>query len=385
MISFPPEVWSWLTVLGNWLADYSVRLLGAALVVLSTWWLATAARRITRFSLLRRRVDATIESFVSSLFFYGILLIGGIAALTSLGVSTASLLAVLGAAGLAIGLALQGSLSNFAASVLLVIFRPYKVGDTIRTNNEIGKVTAIQIFNTVLISPDNKTVIIPNAQITANTITNFSTIGVLRIDIELLLSDENDWQQVKQLLLDILKTQPNVLPKPEGQVHLIDFLEDIIKVGVSAYVEVGQAGAVRADLLEKIKLQFDANSIQFAERQLIVERIGTGGAKLLKAATTAPKLAQQAPDNVDPSIAALPLDRLSADYLSMLQTFLNNPKAIPNRYEFGRTLLQTAWQQMQVNEETKAQFANFPVEQLLSELCAATGTAIGGDTSPTPY
>lgn len=150
--------------------QYGLNILAAALILLIGKWAAKIVSRITESIMLKSKVDQTLVSFTKNIAYYGILVFVCIAAIGKLGVQTSSFVALIGAAGLAVGLALQGSLANFAAGVMLVIFEPFKVGDTVETSGATGKVEEIQIFNTILSAPDKKKVIIPNAKITGDKI-----------------------------------------------------------------------------------------------------------------------------------------------------------------------------------------------------------------------
>jgi small conductance mechanosensitive channel len=162
----------------------------------------------------KRNVDPTLTKFVASMTYVALLTFVILAALGMLGVQTTSFIAIIGAAGLAVGLALQGSLSNFAAGVLMIIFRPINVGDFIEGAGVAGTVEEIQIFTTQLATPDNKTIIIPNAKLTADNIINYSTKGTRRADMVFGIGYEDDIEKARDIIIDILSNDERVLKDP---------------------------------------------------------------------------------------------------------------------------------------------------------------------------
>ena len=162
---------------------YGLKVVSAVAIFVIGRWVAKGITRLIERLMVKRKVDETLVSFVSNLRYVALLAFVIIAALNKLGIQTASFIAVIGAAGLAIGLALQGSLSNFAAGILMIIFRPFKVGDYIEGAGVAGTVEAIQIFTTQLKTPDNKTIIIPNSKISSDNIVNYSTKGTRRVEL----------------------------------------------------------------------------------------------------------------------------------------------------------------------------------------------------------
>ena len=159
----------------SFIATYALNIVIAIVIFVVGWWLAGIIGRLVKRAMTKADIDPGLVNFTGSLVNAGIIVFAGLAAFERLGVATTSIIAILGALGLAIGLALQGALSNFAAGALMLIFRPIKVGDLVEVAGEFGTVEEIQIFNTIIATPDNKTVIIPNGQVTGNNITNYST------------------------------------------------------------------------------------------------------------------------------------------------------------------------------------------------------------------
>jgi len=201
-----------------------------------------------------------------------VLAIATIAALAELGVQTASVVAMLGAAGLAIGLALQGSLANFAAGVLLVIFRPFKAGDYVEAGGTGGTVEEVQLFATVLKTPDNRKVIVPNGKIYSDNITNYSAEPIRRLDLVFGVSYSDDLNRAEQIVWEVLRSDPRVLDEPEPTVGILELADSSINFAVRPWVESANYFAVLFDLNKTIKQRFDAAgiSIPFPQQDVYV-------------------------------------------------------------------------------------------------------------------
>ena len=169
----------------TYFVTYGLSLLAATLIFIIGRWLARLISRLIEKLMVKAKVEATLATFARNIIYAGLLVFVVIAALSKLGIQTTSFIAIIGAAGLAVGLALQGSLANFAAGVVPIIFKPFKVGDLIEAGGALGVVKEIQIFNTVLTSPDNRKIIIPNSKVTGDSITNFTGVDRRRIDLVL--------------------------------------------------------------------------------------------------------------------------------------------------------------------------------------------------------
>jgi small conductance mechanosensitive channel len=218
----------------------------------------------------KRQVDPTVISFVANLTYIALLVFVVLAALGQLGIQTTSFIAVIGAAGLAIGLALQGSLANFAAGFLMIIFRPFKVGDYIEGAGTAGTVEAIQIFTTQLRTPDNKTVIIPNGSLTSDNITNWSVKGTRRVDLVMGIGYEDDIDKAKSIMGDILAKDERVLKDPPPQIAVVELADSSVNFVVRPWVKAEHYWAVHFDTTEAIKKSFDAQgiSIPFPQRDV---------------------------------------------------------------------------------------------------------------------
>ena len=217
--------------------------------------------KVISTALERSNTEDTVRIFVTNLLNTLLMIVVFIAAINQLGIQTTSIIAVLGAAGLAIGLALQGSLSNFAAGILIVIYRPYKVGDYIQADNHLGTVDDIQIFSTVLKTPDNKLVIVPNGSIMNGSIVNFSNQDKRRVDIIASCSYEDDIDKVKSVLADILSKDDRILKEPKPRIAVSELADSSVNFIVRPWVKNSDYLDVYYSLLEEIKKRFDQEGI----------------------------------------------------------------------------------------------------------------------------
>jgi small conductance mechanosensitive channel len=220
--------------------------------------------------LTHKKVDNTVISFVSSLVFGLVVLVSFIAAISHLGFNTSSLVAIVGAAGLAIGLALQGSLSNFASGILLISFKPFKAGDFVEVAGTAGVVEEVQIFSTQLKTPDNKTVIIPNGGITSGNIVNYSSKPTRRIDLVIGVGYSADLKQTKTILTDIVNRQELVLKDQEATIAVSELADSSVNFVVRPWVNTENYWPVYFDLLETIKIELDQAGIEIPFPQLSV-------------------------------------------------------------------------------------------------------------------
>lgn len=226
--------------------------------------------RALRKIMQAQAIDKTLESFVSNLARMVLLTLVLIAAISALGIQTTSFIAVLGAAGLAVGLALQGSLSNFAAGVLIVLFRPYKVGDYVEAAGIGGTVTEVQILTTVFKTPDNKSVIVPNSQVMNGVITNFSANDLRRIDMVIGVSYGDDLDKVRAALTALLDAEERVLADPSYTIAVSALADSSVNFVVRPWVKTADYWAVMFALTEAIKKAFDKEgiSIPFPQRDV---------------------------------------------------------------------------------------------------------------------
>ena len=225
---------------------------------------------IVKRILLKADLDQILVNFISSIVRWLLILFVVIAALSRLGLNTNSLIALIGAAGLAIGLSLKDSLQNFAAGVMLLVFRPFKTGDFVEVASTSGSVSEIKIFSTTLHTPDNKMVIIPNGNIYSDVITNFSATGTRRVDMVFGIAYEDDIAKAKGIIEDILKADSRILNDPAYVVAVGELADSSVNFYVRPWVATSNYWPVHFDLTEKIKLEFDKNGISIPYPQLDV-------------------------------------------------------------------------------------------------------------------
>ncbi|MDJ0793221.1 MAG: mechanosensitive ion channel [Woeseiaceae bacterium] len=211
----------------------------------------------------RQQVDQTLQKFVGNLVSMALMVVVIIAAIGALGIQTTSFIAIFGAAGLAVGLALQGSLSNFAAGVLIVLFRPYKVGDYVEAAGIAGSVEEVQILTTVLKTPDNKKIIVPNSQIMDSIITNYSANDTRRVDLTVGVSYSDDLDKVHATLRELVNADERILKDPECLIAVQALADSSVNFVVRPWVASGDYWGVYFDLTEKIKKRFDDEDISF--------------------------------------------------------------------------------------------------------------------------
>ncbi|MGI9329958.1 MAG: mechanosensitive ion channel family protein [Gammaproteobacteria bacterium] len=236
-------------------------------------WLTNLTRRI----MAKTDMEDTLENFLCNLIYAVLMVVIVIATINQLGIQTTSLLAVLGAAGLAVGLALQGSLSNFASGVLIVAFRPYKVGDFIEGGGVSGVVEEVQIFSTIMRSGDNKKIIVPNSQMMAGEIVNYSANDTRRVDLVAGCGYDDDLDKVRQVLTDIVNSEERVLKEPAPTIAVLELADSSVNFVVRPWVATGDYWPVYFDLTEQIKKRFDAEgiAIPYPQRDLHVYQHGT--------------------------------------------------------------------------------------------------------------
>jgi small conductance mechanosensitive channel len=243
------------------LQEWGINLIFAIVIFVVGRWLAKWVTGLVGKALAKTGMEDTLTRFLSNIAYTVLLAVVVIAAIGQLGVETTSLLAILGAAGLAVGLALQGSLSNFAAGVLIVAFRPYKVGDYIEAGGEAGTVDEVQIFTTILKSPDNKKIIVPNAQIMGGTITNYSTLGTRRVDLVFGIGYGDDIDKAYSVLKGIIDADDRVLDEPATTIAVNELADSSVNFIVRPWVNSGDYWGVYNDVTEQVKRKFDEAGI----------------------------------------------------------------------------------------------------------------------------
>jgi small conductance mechanosensitive channel len=248
----------------SYLLPLGTKIVVATLVFFVGRWLARLLVRGLVRVMERSRVDVSLSKFLSDVL-YAVLLVAVVtASLDTVGIRTTAVVAVLGAAGLAIGLALQGSLSNFAAGVMLIVLRPYRVGDQVVIGKYLGRVDAIKVFHTFLVCDDNREVIIPNGQIIAAPIENMTTRGTRRVDIAVSVANSADVRQVRQLLEAVLLSDRRVLPTPAPSVELVEVSDAGTKLVLRPWTNTGDFRDLVTDLIERVRDTLDAQQLKFS-------------------------------------------------------------------------------------------------------------------------
>lgn len=244
------------------LTAYGLKLVGGIVILIVGWTLSSwGGRAISRISRRTTRIDPTIVTFLSSAVRYGIVGFTILALLAQFGVETTSIIAVLGAVSIAVGLALQGTLSHFASGVMLLLFRPFKVGDDIEVAGQGGTVKAITLFTTELSMADNVLLILPNGAVWGSVIKNFSAHRTRRVDLTLGIGYDNDIDRVMELVRQTIAADPRPLAAPAPQVVTGALTEMAVQVIVRVWVNTSDYWAFRFDLIRALKQRFDAEGV----------------------------------------------------------------------------------------------------------------------------
>ena len=241
-------------IIGKWAVNKIVSLLGKVL------------RKV-------KGMDETLIRFLENIVYYALIIVVILTALGKLGVETTSFLAILGAAGLAIGLALKDSLGNFASGVMIVLFKPFKAGDSVVAGGVSGTVTEVTIFNTVFLTADNQKIIVPNSSITSGSITNVNANNTRRVDIVVAISYEDSIKNAKDVLTNIINSNPKVLKDKGFGISVTDLAETSVKLGVNVWAKSSDYGSLKAELLEEIKIKFDEVGITIPYSKNVYQQI----------------------------------------------------------------------------------------------------------------
>ncbi|MFC5704821.1 mechanosensitive ion channel domain-containing protein [Aeromonas eucrenophila] len=264
------EAQTWLVNNQGLLIEYAVNIAAALLTLLVGYIAANLLSGGVVKVMQTRKLDTTATHFVGSILKYTILVFVVIAALGRVGVQTASFVAIIGAAGLAIGLALQGSLSNFAAGFLLIIFRPIKSGEFIEVAGTAGVVQSVQLFTTTLTSGDNKMVVVPNSAILNGTIVNYSRMDTRRVDMTFGIGYGSDLRKAKQILERLVSEEPRILKDPEVTIAVAALADSSVNIVVRPWVKTADYWGVWFDFHEKVKLAFDAEGVEIPFPQMVM-------------------------------------------------------------------------------------------------------------------
>jgi small conductance mechanosensitive channel len=243
------------------IASMGLRLAGAIVLFYVGRWGAKHIQRAVRQVMTKSHMDASLTSFASHFVYYGAIALIALTIMGLLGIETTSLVAMLGAASIAIGLALQGSLSNFAAGILLIIFHPFRVGDLIEGAGVVGIVEEIQLFTTFVLTDDNRLVIIPNAKLINDNIVNRSVKGCLRVDLSVGIDYEDNLQHVKTIIAEVLSADSRILEDPMPQIGVLELAENYIRLAIRPWVESRNYWPVYFHVYERLVERFREEGI----------------------------------------------------------------------------------------------------------------------------
>ncbi|RXM47430.1 mechanosensitive ion channel family protein [Flavobacterium sp. YO12] len=243
------------------LIDYSPKLISAFLILFVGLYAIRLINRVIRKIMVKRNLDPTLTKFLADILLWALRILLFVTFISKLGIETSSFVAILGAMGLAVGLSLQGSLSNFAGGMLIIVFKPFKVGDTIEAQGVIATVLEIQIFVTKMLTGNNQTVFVPNGALSNGTIINYSMQGERRADLTFSISYDSDIKKAKDILLDVLNKNPNVLKAPAPEVFVKNLSASSVDFAVRPWAKNANYGTVFSETLENCKTALDEAGI----------------------------------------------------------------------------------------------------------------------------
>ncbi|WP_162127119.1 mechanosensitive ion channel family protein [Flavobacterium phycosphaerae] len=243
------------------LIDYSPKLISAFIILFVGLYAIRIINRLAKKIMLKRELDPTLSKFLADSLLWALRVLLFVTFISKLGIETSSFVAILGAAGLAVGLSLQGSLSNFAGGMLIILFKPFRVGDTIEAQGVVGVVSEIQIFVTKLINGNNQTIFVPNGNLSNGTIINYSMAGMRRADLLFSLSYETNIKTAKEIVLQVMEAHPKVLKTPAPTVSVRDLSDSAIHLSIKPWSKNADFGDMCSDILENCKEAFDSAGI----------------------------------------------------------------------------------------------------------------------------
>lgn len=253
-----------------YLSEYGLKVVAAILIFVVGKWAVGKLTIISKKLMEKAKIEQTLVELAESLIYFILLLAVVLASLNTLGVNTTSFVAVFGAAGLAIGLALQGSLSNIGAAVLIILFRPFKVGDYVEAGGASGVVEDINLFSTTIAPVDNRVIIVPNSAIIGKNIVNFSQKSQRRVDLTFGIGYDDDLKLAKEVLMELMMSDERVLKETEPFVAVGELGDNSVNLITRVWTKTEDYWAVRFDMIEKVKLTFDEKGISFPYPQLDV-------------------------------------------------------------------------------------------------------------------
>ena len=243
------------------LINYSPKLISAFVILFFGLYAIRVINKLIRKIMVKRELDPTLTKFLADILLWALRVLLFVTFISKLGIETSSFVAILGAMGLAVGLSLQGSLSNFAGGMLIILFKPFKVGDTIEAQGIIGTVNEIQIFVTKLINANNQTIFVPNGSLSNGTIINYSIAGIRRADLTFSISYDSDLKKAKEIISSILINNPRVLKIPDAEVAVKNLTDSAIQLAVRPWAKNENFGIVCSETLENCLIAFEIAGI----------------------------------------------------------------------------------------------------------------------------
>ncbi|HAW21195.1 MAG TPA: mechanosensitive ion channel protein MscS [Flavobacteriales bacterium] len=259
-----------MAMIQAFIVEYGIKLIGAVAALLIGLWIIKILVGFLKRMMIKRNLDASLIPFLSSII--GIILKAAlfISVAGMIGIEMTSFVAILGAAGLAVGLVLQGTLQNFAGGVMLLLFKPFKVGDVLSAQGFTGSVKEIQIFNTIMATPDNRIIIIPNGGLANSAMTNFSTMDTRRVDFSFGIGYDDDFEKAKSLIRSLIDADSRILKDPEPFVRVGELADSSVNITTRVWVNAADYWAVHFDLIENVKKTFDKEKVSFPYPQMDV-------------------------------------------------------------------------------------------------------------------
>ena len=259
----PNYIESYANTLISTILEYSPKVVSALLILFIGLYAIRIINRLIRKIMIKRELDPTLTKFLADILLWVLRVLLFVTFIDQLGIGTSSFVAILGAMGLAVGLSLQGSLSNFAGGMLIILFKPFKVGHTIEAQGVIGTVAEIQIFVTKLITGNNQLIFIPNGTLSNGIIINYSMQETRRADLTFSVSYDIDLKKAKEIITSVLKNNPKVLTTPSAEVVVKNLTDNSIQIAVRPWAKSEDYALVLSDTLENCKIEFDAAGIPF--------------------------------------------------------------------------------------------------------------------------
>jgi len=248
--------------ISKYIVEYTPKVLTALAILIIGWIIIGFIVRTVKHLMKKKNLEPSLQKFLADLTGWALKILLFVTVISQLGVATTSFAAIIGAAGLAVGLALQGSLANFAGGVLIMIFKPFKIGDLIEAQGALGVVKEIQIFTTKIVSPENKLIILPNGALSNGSITNYTEEGKLRVDMTFGVSYDADLKETKEVLMKVLTDNPKVLKDPAPTVNVVELADSSVNFAVRPWAKPEDYWDVYFDTTEQVKLALDKAGIE---------------------------------------------------------------------------------------------------------------------------